>query len=1399
MGKHLLAIILLSVFLFPVTLTAQIVVASNSNANQLAQTLAGTGVTISNVQLNCPGTATGTFTCSNCNVGMGSGIVLTSGDATLVAGPNNSSGITGLGTGGAGDADLDNVSSAATYDACILEFDMQVLSDSVEFRYVFGSEEYLEYVNGGYNDVFAFFISGPGIAGQQNIALVPGTATPVTIDNVNDVNYSQYYVDNGDGFFTSPNNTDPYYIQYDGFTTVLTAKKKGLQPCSTYHLKLAIADAGDNVLDSGVFLEANSLTSNAVQVDDATTNGSGGGGGVSNAMEGCIDGSVRFFIETPIPQPYVIHYGIGGTATNGVDYTFIADSIILPANDSDVYLTIHPISDGLVEGTENLILYLYNSCNSIPYDSSVLLIVDSFGLAVSGDTSICAGQSAQIYAGGSFNYVWQPAASLDNNLIPSPTATPATSTTYVVTTNIAGCISSDSVRVTVIPPPFSVTAADVNNCGNPTAQLNATVTGTPVNGNPFQYSWTLPATLNNATIQNPVSSATTDTTYIVTVSSGGCADSDTMRLTVGAAVIVMSGTDESCFGFADGTATATVQNPSGTYTYAWSNGGTASTISGLTSGTYRVTVTQNANCSTVDSVTISAPPLMTLTQPAITDVTCFGGSNGSITITASGGAGGYVYVWNTGTTGSTIGNLPANTYSLVVTDADNCTVTATATVSQPTQLVANATNTNVSCFGGNNGTALASSTGGTGSATYLWSNGANTASITGLAVGNYTVTATDGNSCTASSSVTVTEPQLLTLSATPANVSCFSGSNGTVTTATTGGTGNKGYLWNTGATAVNLTGTTAGSYTVTVTDANSCTASASATVTEPTQLTMQEVVTNVTCYGGTNGSVNITVGGGSGGYNYLWNTTAQFEDLTGVGSGQYAVTATDANNCSITGTFIINQPTQITLGQPVIANVNCFGGNDGAVQVTPTGGTGSYTYTWNTVSGPNPKTGLMQGTYNVVVTDSFNCTAATTVNVTEPTLFTTSAIPQPATCFDGYNGGVASYPVGGTPPYEFLWSDPMGQTTQNAIALHSGTYSVLSTDANGCTATATALVTAPTDMTFNLFETAVLCPGDENGKIRVVAQGGNPPYNYSATQDGSNFVTSTDSLIIGLAVGYYSVIVSDNNGCTKVDTAFVPDAQADVFVVDSVSTSCYGSQYQDGSLHIEGTTIANMAYQYSVDGSPLQYSPDFYFLGAGPHQVTTVNGFGCTTNFTAIVPEPVDATVDVLPADSTVQLGDIIQLFSTFGPYADSAVVSYQWSPAEGLSCMDCPNPQVNTYARQNSYTLTVVYNNNCVATATALISVEGEPEVFIPNSFTPNGDGNNDLFQVYGNHIAQLEMDVFNRWGEKVCSFTSQYDSWDGTYKTQLQEPGVYVYNVAITYLNGKKLNRTGSITLVR
>jgi gliding motility-associated-like protein len=500
----------------------------------------------------------------------------------------------------------------------------------------------------------------------------------------------------------------------------------------------------------------------------------------------------------------------------------------------------------------------------------------------------------------------------------------------------------------------------------------------------------------------------------------------------------------------------------------------------------------------------------------------------------------------------------------------------------------------------------------------------------------------------------------------------------------------------------------------------------------------------------------------------------------------------------MSASYPVTEPLALGFGQPIITHVSCFGYSDATAEVTAFGGVLNYSFTWNGTPGPNPLSNLTSGVYDVIVTDANNCTASTSLTVNQPVPFTVTLDPLDATCNGALNGTIEATPSGGTPNYNYQWSN--GTANQNATGLPAGSYTLTITDANTCTVSASATIGEPDLVTFNLFPTQVKCPGDRNGTIEVRnTAGGTPPYNFSATQDGSNFVFATDGIIVGLASGTYAVIVADANGCTLVDTTFVPSPVPDTFEYEADSTSCYGQQYTDGAVHIRGLTLQNMPYQFGVDDGPQSFSGDLYNLSAGTHVVNATNFWGCPSNITVFVPEPGEGRAEVFPEDTTLQLGQSIQLSSSFGPYPSSVITSYIWSPAEGLSCIDCRNPLLITYSRANQYTLTVIYNNNCSATATLNVQVQDTLKVFVPNSFSPNGDGNNDEWMIFGEGIKAVDVKIFNRWGEVVYKTTNQFAGWDGTFKGELQNPAVFVFHAKVTFLDDRETERLGSIMLVR
>jgi gliding motility-associated-like protein len=500
---------------------AQLIVDGSYTPTELVQSLVGPGVTVSDVTLNCPMGAYGRFDASATVLPIDSGLLLTTGRIVDAIGPNDS-GSEGTDNGAPGYPALSAlIGGVPTNDRCVLEFDVEVLSDTLKFTYSFGSEEYLEFVGTSYNDVFAFWIIGPEYPTPTNIALIPGTALPVAINTVHSTSFSDLYINNGTGG-TMPYAGDPSYIQYDGYTVPLEAKAV-VTPCETYRLRLAIADGFDGVYDSGVFIKAGSLTSSGITLSSRSS----AGFGFSNAIEGCVDGIISF-IPSRIPDDTtVIRFGIGGTATNGVDYAAIADSVVLLPGMDTLDLYVVPFLDPLPEGSETVVIYLLDPCYGVPRDSVVLEIQDKIVLEADAvpDITVCPGDTVQLSAEGGIQYVWKAVGAWPGDTAQFTTITPLVSAWYGVSTEVGICTESDSVWVDVALPPNADAGGDIDLCIGSSRTLNGS--------GGLSYSWSPADGLDNPLLASPVTSTTTDIAYVLTVTDAdGCRDTDTARVTV---------------------------------------------------------------------------------------------------------------------------------------------------------------------------------------------------------------------------------------------------------------------------------------------------------------------------------------------------------------------------------------------------------------------------------------------------------------------------------------------------------------------------------------------------------------------------------------------------------------------------------------------------------------------------------------------------------------------------------------------------------------------------------------------------------------------------------------------------------------------------------------------------
>ncbi len=589
--------------------------------------------------------------------------------------------------------------------------------------------------------------------------------------------------------------------------------------------------------------------------------------------------------------------------------------------------------------------------------------------------------------------------------------------------------------------------------GQATGSIDMTVQGGVP---PYNYSW------SNGILTEDLSAIPAGNYVLTVTDAASCVYTTSVSITQPQGPLTLSEThtDVSCFGGANGTVNLIVSGGTGPYIFSWSNGLLTEDLNGLVAGTYTVTVTDANGCTATLSVTVTQPsnPL-TLSQQT-SNVLCNGGATGSIDVTVSGGTPNYQYSWSNGFLTEDLANIVAGNYTLNVTDANGCTASISSTVTQPLVLQATSSTTPVSCFGGSNGTATANPSGGTAPYTYLWSNGLSTASINGLVAGNYSCVITDANGCTTSTSINVIQPTQLLASTTQTNILCFGNSTGSVTVTPSGGTPGYTYLWNNNAVNATISNLPVGTYSVVVTDANNCTTTVSATLTQPASAVSATLaITNNLCFGGSIGAIDATVLGGVGPYQYIWSNQLQTEDINGLIAGVYQLTATDANNCpfSISGT--VTQPDQITIPGTQISNVSCFGFGDASININPIGGTPSFNYLWSNNQITEDVTGLIAGNYNVIITDANNCSNQFNFTITQPTLLVGSYTAIEPLCYGYSDGQLTGSASGGTLPYSFSWSN--GVLTANNANIPTGNYTLSITDANGCETIVPAFLDQP--------------------------------------------------------------------------------------------------------------------------------------------------------------------------------------------------------------------------------------------------------------------------------------------------------------------------------------------------
>ena len=1142
--------------------------------------------------------------------------------------------------------------------------------------------------------------------------------------------------------------------------------------------------------------------------------------------------------------------------------------------------------------------------------------------------------------------------------------------------------ASSSVSISEPSTPLSVvlnSQVDILCFGNSTGSISVTASGGTA---PYSYSWTGPNGYASNT-EDPIglfAGAYSLTVTDANGSTGGCLASLTVSLVEPAnpVVAVLDGQQNVlCFGNSDGAITISVSGGTAPYTYGWSGpGGFVSNnedVSGLIAGNYSLIVTDAngavGSCASSLNVTIQQPTPLTITTSVTTDyngygVSCYQLSDAAILAVVGGGVqfpgGVYSYSWTADpATPSAIvpvgqeglmnpNGLTAGNYLVTVTDNNGCTINDQILVTEPSELQISSLVPSLYPNGLNisgcspDGFADVSVIGGVPAYIFDWSNDGvgdfnDPTQVINLAGGWLYVVAQDLNGCQVGDSVFMTfDFNLVTASAqsfvfpSGDNISCFNFSDGSIDLTVNGGTTPYAYSWAVDPATPTATipagqeivqdpnGVTAGNYIVTITDQTGCTVTTSINLSQPSNLLVSAVVPDLGGYNVAgclqNGSIDLTVSGGSPGYSILWSNSETTEDIDSLAAGPYSVEITDINGCQFILDTVLIESEPLTAVTVVTtdyngADISCFNASDGGIMATISGGAPAYIIQWfdsleNFLGDQAALNGLPEGDYTIIVQDQYGCLDTSVVNLQEPTLvqYDISVLSNyngwDISCFGAADGMIDFFITGGTPGYTFQWSDSNAVVVSNIedpTGLVAGLYFVTAADLNGCPADTSIILDQPTPLTGQITITSdyngqnVSCFGASDGSLNGFAEGGVPDYSYTWTDQSGNIVGNGQD-VNDIPGGEYYMVATDLNGCVFIDSILVQEPPA--LTVSPTIVSFYFGAAVSCDYASDGIVDANASgglpgYTYSWNTNPAQNASLATGLSAGTYTVTVTDLNGCTSTNTIVLnanpsPQPVLPEPGVGCIGSNILINAVQgdwqycswtfsdgQNFTECAPFVTSfdsvGCYSLQLTVLNDAGCMGSafssnficvePNPVASFYADNyeisnvepgvvfintstgadsyywyysdvsyydstinvyhefsggdefgvTDYTviLYAVSQYGCIDSTSRRITMLPELIVYVPNAFTPDGDiYNNTFFPVIsgGYTTEDYSFLIFNRWGELIYESSEMGEGWDGSYRGKKCQDGVYTWklNVRKSYTDEIK-EYVGHVSLLR
>ena len=1065
----------------------------------------------------------------------------------------------------------------------------------------------------------------------------------------------------------------------------------------------------------------------------------------------------------------------------------------------------NPTFNGLVAGTYTVNVKDANNCTAFSTVSITVPNSPNFSsLLVANDTCVkqVGGINASIVGGsGSINYVLQPNAINNNTGIFSGLSA---NNYTIVASDFNNCTTSTTVNITaLVGPSITSTSFTNNTCGYNNGSITVTAFGS------------LPITFNNTLTSNTsgIFNGLVGNNYIVTVSDVyNCTAATSIQIQNSPSpVLTLSANPILC----NGNLTTILTNVSASnampFLFQINNGGWQfiDSFSNINSGTYNIVVADTNNCRDTAQVVLSQPPILSVQSISATVPTCNPGNDAQLAIAAIGGVPVYNYSLNGGANqlNNSFLNLGVGSYTIVVSDANNCTESSSITINSPAVISIDSFKTSLEfCNPMANGSATIFASGGTGLIQY--SLGAATQvsnNFTSQTSGLYIATISDAKNCTASTNISITHaanPIFDTL--TNSNILCYGQTNATIYGLATGvGTMQYQLLPNGTSNNSGVFGSlNAGIYTLEATDSFGCKIDSTIIITQPNPLVFSNLlVSNTPCFGSNNGVINAIASGGNAGYLYtilpinVSNTSGMFTNLL---ASSYTLHATDTNACYIDSVVTITEPNAIMLNLDSVIQIKCANNPSGYIKVVASGGIPMYQYTiqpGNISNTTGVFTNLSAGNYSISVVDNNLCVTTVYATITSPSVL---SFNQPVIvnniCFGDANGSINTTAQGGTGTFIFTLMPASSSNSSGLFtSLLAGTYTVEVTDANGCTSSTIASILQGAKIIFDsIILQNPICRNDSNGKIIIYASGGQSPFLYATNTNAF----SVNNKFLNQITGIYALHIKDANGCLADSTISIqPKNLFSVAVKVITPVTCVDVPNGGFTIALTATdTTINYIYQLSPT-SVINVNGVFTNLQDGTYIVTVRDANGCEeTTVGTIVDNSNPISVSFITKNVTCYgvdpLGAITaNVIGGFSPYY------FQWNNDSALNKNYLQNISAGTY------TLQITDFNNCAFQDTVTVVSAPCCQLYIPNSFSPNDDGVNDVFIPITNAtVTKYSFTIYNRWGNRVF-FTSDISrGWDG--KTKGLKSDVDTYFYLIDYYcpySDKTYQLKGDVTLVK